>query len=112
MDVAELALFLTFVVWFNFAPFANTLQAQLGLSLVGAGFVVGIRMVAEWFPPQEVGLAEGVYGGWGNFGSAAAALTLPTVATVVGGPTDGGSDAADVLCRHLRPERRGGRRGR
>jgi len=86
MDVARLAFFLTFVVWFNFAPFANTIQAQLGLSLVGAGFVVGIRMVAEWFPPREVGLAEGVYGGWGNFGSAAAALTLPTVATVVGGP--------------------------
>ncbi|MEX2587507.1 MAG: NarK family nitrate/nitrite MFS transporter [Actinomycetota bacterium] len=60
--------------------------SRLALSIVGAGFVVGIRMVAEWFPPREVGTAEGVYGGWGNFGSAAAALTLPTVAAVVGGP--------------------------
>ncbi|HVL98330.1 MAG TPA: NarK family nitrate/nitrite MFS transporter [Egibacteraceae bacterium] len=145
------AFFLSFVVWFNFAPFASTIGRQLGLdrtqlatlalcnvaltvpariligmaldrwgprrvyaailvyafvpctlfalattfptmvasrlalSVVGAGFVVGIRMVAEWFPPREVGMAEGVYGGWGNFGSAAAAFTLPTVAAVVGG---------------------------
>ena len=33
--------------------------------IVGAGFVIGIRMVAEWFPPKEIGLAEGIYGGWG-----------------------------------------------
>ncbi|HEU5084887.1 MAG TPA: NarK family nitrate/nitrite MFS transporter [Acidimicrobiales bacterium] len=145
------AFFLSFVVWFNFAPFANTIAEQLGLteaqqktiglcnvaltvparvfigmaldrwgprrvyaaillfavvpntvfafaqtfeamvfsrlalSVVGAGFVVGIRMVSEWFPPREVGTAEGVYGGWGNFGSAAAAFSLPILAGVVGG---------------------------
>lgn len=145
------AFFLSFVVWFNFAPFANTIADQLGLtpgqqktiglcnvaltvparvfigmaldrwgprrvysaillfavvpntafalaqsfeamvfsrlalSVVGAGFVVGIRMVSEWFPPREVGTAEGVYGGWGNFGSAAAAFSLPIIAGVVGG---------------------------
>lgn len=145
------AFFLTFVVWFNFAPFASTIgdalnlsgeeltvlalcnvaltvparvlvgmaldrwgprqvfgailvyaavpttvfafatsfgvmvASRLALSIVGAGFVVGIRMVSEWFPPREVGTAEGVYGGWGNFGSAAAAFTLPTVAAVIGG---------------------------
>ncbi len=145
------AFFLTFVVWFNFAPFANTIQEQLGLtadqkktiglcnvaltvparifigmaldrwgprrvfatilmfavipntifalsssfttlvvsrlalSVVGAGFVVGIRMVSEWFPPKEVGTAEGIYGGWGNFGSAAAAFSLPIVANIIGG---------------------------
>ena len=32
-----------------------------------------------------MGLAEGIYGGWGNFGSAAAALSLPTVALMFGG---------------------------
>jgi len=48
---------------------------------IGAGFVIGIRLVSEWFPAKTVGLAEGVYGGWGNFGSAAAAWTLPAVAT-------------------------------
>ncbi len=55
------------------------------LGFVGAGFVIGIRMVGEWFPAKQVGLAEGVYGGWGNFGSAAAAMTLPTVALLFGG---------------------------
>lgn len=146
------AFFLTFMVWFNFAPFAGVVRAQLGLSksqlttlalcnvaltvparvligmlldrlgprrvfsgilmfsavpctifafastfpvmvfsrlalsVVGAGFVVGIRMVSEWFPPRELGTAEGVYGGWGNFGSAAAAALLPTVAGLFGGP--------------------------
>ena len=52
------------------------------LGFVGAGFVIGIRLVGEWFPARQVGLAEGVYGGWGNFGSAAAAFILPTVALV------------------------------
>jgi len=140
------AFFLTFVVWFNFAPLATTIKDDLGLTvdqmktigicnvaltvpariligmlldrfgpritfsvllvyaaipcllfasandfnmlvisrlllgIVGAGFVIGIRMVSEWFPPKEIGLAEGIYGGWGNFGSAASAFTLPSVA--------------------------------
>ena len=58
---------------------------RLLLGFVGAGFVVGIRLISEWFPAREVGLAEGVYGGWGNFGSAAAAMTLPTLAVMFGG---------------------------
>ncbi len=60
--------------------FSQLVVARLLLSIVGAGFVIGIRMVAEWFPPKEIGLAEGVYGGWGNFGSAFSALTLVIVA--------------------------------
>ncbi|MGK7943076.1 MAG: MFS transporter, partial [Microcystaceae cyanobacterium] len=66
-----------------FASAQNFTQLVIGrllLSIVGAGFVIGIRMVAEWFPPKEIGLAEGIYGGWGNFGSAASAFTLPTLA--------------------------------
>ncbi len=55
------------------------------MGFVGAGFVIGIRMVGEWFPAKEVGVAEGIYGGWGNFGSAAAALSLPTIALLFGG---------------------------
>ena len=136
------AFFLTFVVWFNFAPFATTIAQDFGLEpaqvgtiglcnlaltvparviigmildkygprltysclliyaaihclifataqsfnqlvlgrllmgIVGAGFVIGIRMTAEWFPPKEVGTAEGIYGGWGNFGSAFSAFTM------------------------------------
>lgn len=59
--------------------FSQLVISRLALSIVGAGFVIGIRMVAEWFPPKEIGLAEGIYGGWGNFGSAASAFTLPTI---------------------------------
>jgi NNP family nitrate/nitrite transporter-like MFS transporter len=146
------AFFVSFVVWFNFAPFAKTIGAQLHLSkaqlvtlglanvaltvparifvgmaldrfgprrtysailiyavvpctlfavghsfttlvvsrlllgIVGAGFVVGIRMVSEWFPPAQLGTAEGVYGGWGNFGASAAAFGLPALAAWLGGP--------------------------
>lgn len=65
---------------FAFA-FGNTLTqlmvSRLLLSTIGAGFVVGIRMVAQWFPPSMIGRAEGFYAGWGNFGSAWAAMTLP-----------------------------------
>lgn len=51
---------------------------------IGAGFVVGIRMISEWFPAKQTGLAQGIYGGWGNFGSAGAAMTLPFIAVAVG----------------------------
>lgn len=51
---------------------------------VGAGFVVGIRMISEWFPAKQTGIAQGIYGGWGNFGSAGAALILPSVAVYFG----------------------------
>jgi NNP family nitrate/nitrite transporter-like MFS transporter len=50
---------------------------RLAISCVGAGFVVGIRLVAEWFDPREIGMAEGIYGGLGNFGMAAATFGLP-----------------------------------
>ena len=66
---------------FAFAQDYNTLAlSRFLLGFVGAGFVVGIRLMSDWFPANELGTAEGIYGGWGNFGSAAAALLLPTVA--------------------------------
>ena len=72
--------------WFAFATdFAQLAIARFLLGFVGAGFVIGIRMVSEWFPANELGTAEGIYGGWGNFGSAAAAMTLPTIALIFGG---------------------------
>ena len=73
---------------FMFAFASDFIQlaiARFALGFIGAGFVIGIRMVSEWFPPKELGTAEGVYGGWGNFGSAAAAFTLPTLAVLFGG---------------------------
>lgn len=149
------AFFLTFVAWFNMAPLATTLQAQLGLTtvqlkilaicnvaltipariligmlldalgprkvfstllvvmsvpcfafalsseftqlvisrlllgVIGAGFVIGIRMISEWFPPKQVGIAGGIYGGWGNFGSSAAAVILPIIALNIFGGENG-----------------------
>jgi NNP family nitrate/nitrite transporter-like MFS transporter len=151
LHMSWIAFFITFAVWFNFAPLVSVIADSLGLSkaeiktlmllnvaltiparviigmltdkygprltfavllavcsipcfmfafassfeqaalsrfllgFIGAGFVIGIRMVSEWFPANELGTAEGIYGGWGNFGSAAAAMTLPTLALVFGG---------------------------
>ncbi|CAM4184100.1 NarK family nitrate/nitrite MFS transporter [Vibrio agarivorans] len=151
LHLSWMAFFITFVVWFNFAPLLQMVKETLGLStqevktllilnvaltiparviigmltdkygprlvysallavcsipcfmfafsdsfmqaaiarfllgFIGAGFVIGIRLVSEWFPHNELGTAEGIYGGWGNFGSAAAAFTLPTVALLFGG---------------------------
>lgn len=145
LHITWIAFFLTFVCWFNFAPFATTIGKELSLSedqiktlaicnlaltipariiigmlldrfgpritfsfilffaaipcfatalsqnfthlvisrllmgIVGSGFVVGIRMVSEWFPPKDIGIAEGIYGGWGNFGAFAAEFSLPTL---------------------------------
>lgn len=151
LHLSWMAFFITFVVWFNFAPLLQMVKESLGLSsqeiktllilnvaltiparvligmftdrfgprivysallaicsipcfmfafadsfiqaaiarfllgFIGAGFVIGIRLVSEWFPHNQLGTAEGIYGGWGNFGSAAAAFTLPTLALVYGG---------------------------
>jgi len=151
LHMSWLAFFISFVVWFNFAPLMASIRETFGLSgqqvklllilnvaltiparimigmlvdkygpkitfsvllaaastlcflfafaenfeklaiyrfllgFVGAGFVIGIRLVSEWFPAKQVGTAEGIYGGWGNFGSAAAAMTLPAIALWIGG---------------------------
>ncbi|WBE24489.1 MFS transporter [Denitrificimonas caeni] len=65
------------------------LVSRLILSSIGASFVVGIHMTAMWFKPRDIGFAEGFYAGWGNFGSAAAAMTLPLIALNVFGGDDG-----------------------
>src|SRR5262249_25405752 len=57
---------------------------RLLISCIGAGFVVGIRLVGEWFTPKNIGLAEGIYGGLGNFGMAAATFGLPLLALLFG----------------------------
>ncbi|WP_108946763.1 NarK family nitrate/nitrite MFS transporter [Shewanella halifaxensis] len=86
--VYSLLLFACSVPCFIFA-FADNFEqlafARFLLGCIGAGFVIGIRMISEWFPVKELGLAQGIYAGWGNFGSAAAALTLPTLAILFGG---------------------------
>jgi MFS transporter, NNP family, nitrate/nitrite transporter len=145
LHLSWFAFFLTFLAWFNFAPFASVIAKELNLSpeqkatllicnialtipariivgmildrygpritfsclllfalipclatanahsfnelvlsrllmgIVGSGFVIGIRMVAEWFPPKQIGIAEGIYGGWGNFGAFGAEFALPVI---------------------------------
>ena len=64
-------------------------MSRLVLSSIGASFVVTIHMIALWFPPRSIGFAEGFGAGWGNFGSAAAAITLPTIALHMYGGEDG-----------------------
>jgi NNP family nitrate/nitrite transporter-like MFS transporter len=86
--VYSLLLFISSLLCFLFAAATDYEMLALTrflLGFVGAGFVIGIRMVGEWFPARQVGVAEGIYGGWGNFGSAAAAMTLPTLALIFGG---------------------------
>lgn len=86
--VYSFLLFFSSFICFFFATadsFERLILARFLLGFVGAGFVIGIRMISEWFPAKQVGLAEGIYGGWGNFGSAAAAMTLPTLALMYGG---------------------------
>lgn len=81
-------LLLTAALCFFFATASNfeTLAlARFLLGFVGAGFVIGIRMISEWYPAKQLGLAEGIYKGLGNVGSAAAAITLPTLAVMFGG---------------------------
>ena len=146
LHLTWIAFFLTFVAWFNMAPFNTTIMHQLGLTetqinilmicnvvltipariiigtltdhygpqkvfsglllfagvvcitfslaksfegllinrllmgMVGGGFVVGIKMIAEWFPDNKMGTAQGIYAGWGNFGAAAATFSLPLIA--------------------------------
>jgi NNP family nitrate/nitrite transporter-like MFS transporter len=71
--------------------FNQLVISRLLMGLVGAGFVVGIRMVAEWFEPKEIGFAEGIYGGWGNFGAFGAKFGLPLVAMSLAGAVGGAS---------------------
>ncbi|WP_457665216.1 NarK family nitrate/nitrite MFS transporter [Thiolapillus sp.] len=81
-------LFISSIICFFFAmadSYEMLLATRFALGFVGAGFVIGIRMIGEWFPAKQVGVAEGIYGGWGNFGSAASAMILPSLALFYGG---------------------------
>ncbi len=62
--------------------YTEMLVSRLIMSMVGAGFVIGIHMTSLWFKPRDIGFAEGVEAGLGNWGSSIAAMTIPA-ATVV-----------------------------
>ena len=81
-------LLLTAVLSFFFSmasSFEALALSRFMLGFVGAGFVIGIRMISEWYPAKQLGLAEGIYKGMGNVGSAVAAVSLPTLALWFGG---------------------------
>ncbi len=65
--------------------FTQMALSRFLLGGVGAGFVIGIRLISEWYPARQVGVAQGIYAGWGNFGSSAAAMTIPLIALLFGG---------------------------
>ena len=87
-NIYSLLLVITGLLCFFFSlatSFEMLALARFLLGFAGAGFVIGIRMISEWFPARQLGLAEGIYKGLGNIGSAAAAISLPTLAVVFGG---------------------------
>jgi len=86
--IFSMLLFVSSFLCFGFAIADSYEQLALMrflLGFTGAGFVIGIRLISEWFPAKQAGFASGIYGGWGNFGSAAAAVTLPSLALLYGG---------------------------
>jgi len=86
--IYSMLLFVSSFLCFGFAlakDFEQLAIMRFLLGFVGAGFVIGIRMIGEWFPAKQTGLAQGIYGGWGNLGSAGAAVILPTLALAFGG---------------------------
>ncbi len=86
--IYSILLFVSALLCFGFAMADEYEQLALMrflLGFVGAGFVIGIRMISEWYPARQTGTAQGIYGGWGNAGSAGAAVSLPTIALMFGG---------------------------
>jgi len=70
-----------FCIGFSLAQtYEQLAAARFLMGFSGAGFVIGIRLITDWFPAKESGTAQGVYGGWGNFGAAAAGFALPLMA--------------------------------
>ncbi len=81
MYSALLAISGVFCLFFAFAQtYGQLAAARFLLGFTGAGFVIGIRLVTEWFPARQAGSAQGIYGGWGNFGAAIANFSLPIMA--------------------------------
>lgn len=61
------------------------LGASFLLGLAGASCAVGVPYVAQWFRPENQGLALGIYG-MGNVGTAIASILAPRVAESYGWP--------------------------
>ena len=63
-------------------------QSLLARSVVGAGaaatWLPGLRLIHEWFPLRERGLATGLFSSGGGLGATAALLLLPVLAEHLG----------------------------
>ncbi|RRJ32329.1 nitrate/nitrite transporter [Halocatena pleomorpha] len=59
---------------------------RLVVGSAGIAFVIGIQHVAQWFPENQLGTAEGIYAGVGNAGAGAGALVLPRIFNDWSGP--------------------------
>lgn len=70
--------------------YTQMLVSRLILSMVGAGFVVGVHMTSLWFKPRDIGFVQGVEAGFGNWGSSIAAVVLPVAALNIFAPIFGG----------------------
>lgn len=55
------------------------------LGMAGTSFAIGIASVSKWYPPDKQGLVLGITG-MGNFGTAVAGFTLPSIAKAYGLP--------------------------
>ncbi|WP_089868252.1 MFS transporter [Halogranum rubrum] len=85
------AIVLAYVGVFSMASaFATSYEVffveRLVVASAGITFVVGIQHVAQWFPEEQLGTAEGIYAGIGNAGAAGGALVLPRVFGEWSGP--------------------------
>ena len=79
---AVFAIVLAYVGVFSIASafaqdYAIFFVTRLIVATAGITFVIGIQHVAEWFPEEQLGTAEGIYAGIGNAGAAGGALLLP-----------------------------------
>ncbi len=75
-------LFVSAFLCFGFAIAQDYEQLALMrflLGFAGAGFVIGIRMITEWYPAKQAGIAQGISAGAGHTCTAGAPPVLPTL---------------------------------
>jgi len=83
----SLILFLLFVPLFLSAFAKDYNQFFLTRFFLGIGtaiFIIGARMLSAWFPAEQMGLAQGMFGGAANAGATMAALVIPALSELFG----------------------------
>ncbi len=69
------------------AGFVNSyymlLLVSFFIGMAGTTFAIAVTFVSKWFPPEKQGLALGIVA-LGNFGTAIASFSLPTLVTIIG----------------------------